>query len=477
MVGTVASQAASGEKNAAALNSVLAAVLLTSFKLVVGIFTNSLGILSEAAHSGLDLVAALVTLFAVRVADRPPDREHQYGHGKVENLSALIETFLLLATCVWIIHEALDRLLAAAAVQVDASFWAFAVMATSIVVDVNRSRMLMRAARKHRSQALEADALHFSTDIWSSSVVIGGLVLVRAAGSVPAPYREWLLGADAAAALVVAGIVVMVSLRLGKRTIDGLLDRAPAGLAETIGVAALAVEHVRGCGRVRIRPSGPITFVEMAVQLDPDLSTAQAHQVAGQVRAAIQDHWPSCEVTVHAEPAQVREEDISGQARAVAAEMALSAHDVHVHRIKEGYQVDVDVEVPGDLTLDEAHRRATRYEKALEDRLTPVARVTTSIRARHVIPEHPEEEVSERYPDLIDQVAAMVATHPAFGATGHDIHVFQLEDSLHVDLHCTCAGSHSMTEVDAAAVRLRKSLRAAFPQVSHFLVHVEPEGE
>jgi cation diffusion facilitator family transporter len=476
-VSQAAPRAASGEKNAAALNSVVAAVLLTSLKLVVGILTNSLGILSEAAHSGLDLVAALVTFFAVRIADRPPDREHQYGHGKVENLSALIETFLLLATCVWIIYEAVHRLLVNGAVEVDASFWAFTVMAISIVVDLSRSRMLMRVAKKHRSQALEADALHFSTDIWSSSVVIGGLVLVRAADFVAAPYREWLLRADAAAALVVAGIVVLVSLRLGKRTIDGLLDRAPAGMRERIGAAALAVEHVKGCGRVRIRPSGPITFVEMAVQLAPELSTAQAYQVAGQVRAAIQDCYPSCEVTVHAEPAQVREEDIAGQARALAAEMALSAHDVHVHRIKEGYQVDVDVEVPGDLTLDAAHHRASRYEKALENRLQPVARVTTSIRASHVIPEHPEEEVSDRYSDLIAQVAATVATHPIFGATGHDIHVFQLEDSLHVDLHCHCRGSLSMKEVDAAAVRLRKSLRAAFPQVGHFLVHVEPEGE
>jgi cation diffusion facilitator family transporter len=470
-----AGHAASGEKNAAARNSVLAAVLLTALKLVVGVLTNSLGIISEAAHSGLDLVAALVTLFAVRIADKPPDHEHQYGHGKVENLSALIETVLLLATCAWIIYEALDRLMASEPVVVDASFWAFAVMATSIAVDVNRSRMLMRAAHAHRSQALEADALHFSTDVWSSTVVIGGLALVRAAGAAPVAWRPWLLRADAVAALVVAGIVVVVSLRLGKRTVDGLLDRAPAGLADQVRAAALGVEHVKGCGLVRIRPSGPITFVEMAVHLAPDLPTAMAHQVAGQVRAAIQDACHGCEATVYAEPAQVAEADVAGQARAVAAEMGLSASDVHLHRLKRGYQVDVDIEVPGGLTLDEAHTRATDYERALETRIDRVARVTTSIRATHVIPEHPEEEVSDRHPDLIAKVAAVVAANPTFGRTGHDIHVFQLENALHVDLHCRCPGTLSMSEVDAATVQLRKALRAAFPQVAHFLVHVEPE--
>ena len=168
-----AGSAAEREKRLVALSSVLAAIFLTSMKIVVGLLTHSLGILSEAAHSGLDLIAAAVTLFAVRLSDRPPDREHPYGHGKIENLSALVETLLLLATCVWIIYEAIDRLFFKS-VHVEASIWSFIVMGTSIGIDVTRSRALMRTAKKHNSQALEADALHFSTDVWSSSVVIAG---------------------------------------------------------------------------------------------------------------------------------------------------------------------------------------------------------------------------------------------------------------------------------------------------------------
>ena len=187
----------------------LAAVFLTVTKTVVGVMTGSLGLLAEAAHSGLDLVAASVTWFAVRLSDQPADRGHHFGHGKVENLSALFETLLLLATCAWIVWEAIHRLVHRH-VEVETSIWAFLVVAISIVVDVHRSRMLYAAARKHHSQALEADALHFSTDIWSSAVVFVGLAAV-AASKVLGPQWAWLARADAVAALGVACIVVLIS--------------------------------------------------------------------------------------------------------------------------------------------------------------------------------------------------------------------------------------------------------------------------
>src|SRR5512136_1214106 len=223
-------QVATAEKRSVAASSVLAAILLTGMKLTVGLTTGSLGILSEAAHSGLDLVAAAVTLFAVRVSGRPADREHTYGHGKVENLSALFETVLLLVTCVWIIYEAIQRLFFKEVV-VEASIWAFIIMGVSIVIDFSRSRALARVAKKYDSQALEADALHFSTDIWSSSVVIGGLLLVRSAEWFNVPL---LAKADAIAAMGVAVIVVYVSVQLGRRTVVGLLDGVPSGVRDEI---------------------------------------------------------------------------------------------------------------------------------------------------------------------------------------------------------------------------------------------------
>ena len=284
----------------AALNSVAAAFLLTSLKVVVGLLSGSMGILAEAAHSGLDLAAAVVTCVAVRAASKPPDRDHAYGHGKVENLSALVETLLLLATCAWIIHESFQRL-TSRHVQIDASLWAFAVMGISIAVDVSRSRMLYRVAAKHRSQALEADALHFSTDIWSSAVVILGLLGVKLAGWYPA--LSFLLQADAVAALIVAGIVVVVSARLGLRTIQALLDSSPPGMDEKIRAVVEVMDGVFDCHAIRVRHSGPHYFVDLHISVDGEQTLRAAHALTERVEQAVEAILPGADVTVHPEPA------------------------------------------------------------------------------------------------------------------------------------------------------------------------------
>ena len=262
-------QQADREKHRAALSSVLAAIFLTLVKLVVGLLTGSLGILAEVAHSGLDLVAAAVTLFAVRVSGRPADREHTYGHGKVENLSALFETLLLLVTCVWIIYEAIQRLFFEEVV-VEVTIWAFLVMFVSIVIDFSRSRMLSRVAKKYDSQALEADALHFSTDIWSSSVVIAGLTLVVISDWLGIP---WLAKADAVAAMGVAGIVIWVSLQLGRRTVMALLDGVPASERDAV-LRAVRVPGVIEVRQVRVRRSGPEAFADVRLTVSRDVSSS-----------------------------------------------------------------------------------------------------------------------------------------------------------------------------------------------------------
>jgi cation diffusion facilitator family transporter len=291
---------ATEEKNSAALNSVAAAFLLTGLKVVVGLLSGSMGILAEAAHSGLDLAAALVTCLAVRAASKPPDRDHAYGHGKVENLSALVETLLLLATCAWIMKESIHRLTTRHS-PVDASIWAFAIMGISIAVDFSRSRMLYRVASKHRSQALEADALHFSTDIWSSAVVILGLLGVKLASWYPG--LSFLLQADAVAALIVAGIVVVVSGRLGLRTVQALLDTSPPGEDDKIKAAVAAVDGVFDCHAIRVRHSGPHYFVDLHITVDGDQSLRDAHALTERVEQAVEAILPGADVTVHPEPA------------------------------------------------------------------------------------------------------------------------------------------------------------------------------
>jgi len=292
------------EKNMAALTSVIAAVGLTTFKIIVGIFTGSLGILAEAAHSALDLVAALVTLFAVRVSSKDPDKEHPYGHGKVENLSALFETLLLLGTCAWIIYEAISRL-TGKAVQVDITIWAFIVMLTSIVIDFSRSRVLYRAAKKHNSQALEADALHFSTDIWSSCVVILGLLLVKISEWVPG--LKWLEKADSVAALGVSAIVIYVSVELGIRTIQGLLDSPPDGMDRQVIGIIQSIDGVKNVHKVRIRMSGPSLFADVHIRLNPRMTVEKAHEITEKIQKNVRAELPNLEVTVHVEPEKAKE--------------------------------------------------------------------------------------------------------------------------------------------------------------------------
>lgn len=291
---------ADNEKNTAALSSVGAAIFLTGLKIVVGLLSGSLGILAEAAHSTLDFAAAIITFFAVRAASKPADRGHAYGHGKVENLSALVETFLLLGTCAWIIYQSISRLLSAQVV-VNASVWTFGVMIVSIIVDFSRSRLLYRIALKHRSQALEADALHFSSDVWSSLVVILGLIGVRVGQKFP--KLAVLEKMDALAGLVVAAIVVWVSLKLGLRAIQALIDASPEGVAEKIQARVEAMPMVFDCHAVRVRHSGPHYFVDLHITLDGRMSLQKAHELTEEVEQVVKDILPEADVTVHPEPA------------------------------------------------------------------------------------------------------------------------------------------------------------------------------
>ncbi len=467
-------EAAENEKRSAAFSSVVAAVLLTVLKLVVGLLTGSLGILSEAAHSGLDLVAALVTFFAVRVSDRPPDADHPYGHGKVENLSALIETLLLLVTCVWIIYEVIQRLFFKS-VEVEASIWAFAVMATSIIVDYSRSRILYAAARKHNSQALEADALHFSTDIWSSLTVIGGLGLVRLSEGLDSQWA-WLAKADAVAAFVVALIVIHVSIQLGRRAIAVLLDTAPIGLAERIGTTATRVPGVRTLGPVRVRQSGASTFVDLTVGVDRSASLEQAHQVATSVEDHIIALTRDIDVIVHVDPVRPVGESLPQAVNAVAGRMGLQVHNIHAHEVQGDYFVNLDVEVSPKMTLEQAHDQVSRLEAALYAELPYVKEVNTHIEplATSVIPNaesqtNAMERLRAQVFDVIDQISQLRGCH--------NLHVWPGRHGYDVIVHCLAAPDLPIVEAHRIAEQLEQQLQAQVPGVDQVLIHIEPERE
>ncbi len=461
-------------KRSAALSSVMAAVFLTALKLVVGVMTGSLGILAEAAHSGLDLVAALVTFFAVRISDRPADERYRYGYGKVENLSALIETLLLLITCVWIIYEGIQRLFLES-VEIDATPWAFGVMVISVVTDVSRSRVLYRAARKYNSQALEADALHFSTDIWSSLVVIGGLLLVWLSGRL-GPGWEWLLKGDAIAALVVAVIVIFVSLQLGRRAVSVLLDVAPPGLVDQITAEVGKVPGVRSVGPVRVRQAGASQFVDLVVNVGRSASLEEAHQIAESVDKCVGGLVGRGDVIVHVDPVQHSDESLPETVSALASRYGLQVHDVHAHELHDSFFVDLHVEVPAGLTLAEAHAQVSGLEMAVRQELPRVRDIYSHIEplASSVAPsEHLSPDEEERLRAEIMAVAAGVS-----GLSDcHRLHIRAGRDGYDVVLHCLADPDLPMAEAHRLADDLGLRLQIQIAAIKHVLVHVEPKDE
>jgi cation diffusion facilitator family transporter len=456
------------EKHRAALTSVIAAIFLTLFKLIIGIMTGSLGILAEVAHSGLDLVAAAVTLIAVRLSGRPADERHTYGHGKIENLSALFETVLLLVTCVWIIYEAIQRLFFKQ-VEVEPSIWGIVVMVVAIAVDWSRSRVLYRAAKKYDSQALEADALHFSTDIWSSTVVIVGLILLQLSDLLALP---WLAKADSVAALGVALIVVFVSIQLGRRTIAGLLDEVPSELQAQIE-AAVRVTGVADVDRVRVRRSGPDAFADVTLHVSGETTLEGAHEIADTAEAAVQRLLPGADVVVHVEP--LVDDGMSDVATVhrIAAQHGLDPHHIRFYDVLGRRSLEMHLELPDVLRLDEAHAQVSALEETLRSQALGVERITT-----HIEPAGHDTGIRRaRRPDEAEVRRALRSLSAELGqeCRPHDVQVTQDGDNrVSVSFHSLLAPTASVRDAHDLAERMETRLREQLPDLGRVIIHVEP---
>jgi cation diffusion facilitator family transporter len=459
-----------GEKNRVALVSVLAALLLTGTKIAVGVWTGSLGILAEALHSGLDLAAALVTLWAVRVSSRPADVEHSYGHGKIENLSALFETLLLLGTSAWIIKEGVERLFFRAQVHVDANLWSFVVVILSIAVDYSRSRALMRIAKKYESQALEADALHFATDIWSSLVVLFGLLGVLVAHQLDV---AWLAKADAVAALGVALVVVLVSVRLGKKTIDDLLDTVPADMAARITGAA-KVEGVREVRHVRVRRSGPEIFVDLALVVDRSESLQRSHDIACTAESAIKGEFPRADIVVHVEPAEGNGEDLLVAARRVATAHHAYAHNLLIYEEESHLVLELHLEMDANLPLLAGHEKAGAIEAELRRSNPRLARTVT-----HIEPAGGTRTTTLALPEETAHIREVLAHLPEFAEAGsapQSIEIRRYGSEFFLSFRCSMPGTTSVKDAHDFTEKVERTLRRRIPNLGRVMVRTEPSG-
>lgn len=456
------------EKQAVALASLLTATLLVALKLAVGLSTRSLGILSEAAHSALDLVAAGVTYFSVRVSDKPADREHPFGHGKVESLAAFIETGLLLVACAWIVAEALKRLFFRS-VHVEPTVWAFAVMLVSITLDTVRARALFRVARKHSSPALEADAIHFSMDVWSSCAVILGLVLVLLSRH---RNLEALHRADPVAALVVAAFTLYIGVRLGRRTVDSLVDAEPKGTAERIAARLREVAGVVEPERIRVRQSGPQLFVDLRLTLPGDIPFEHAQSVVESAESKVRELFPTADVQVHATPQAPAAEDLVARVRAVAHRLNFNVHDVTCYAVSGRVRVSLDLEVDPTLTLRAAHDRSTELEHAIESEIAEVEEVNVHIEPLEDRVE-PAAEARGVASSMERELLRMARGTPGL-VDCHSLEVHSVGRNFYVTMHCTLESNLPVARVHEITEDLEFRFRREFPQISKVNIHAEP---
>jgi cation diffusion facilitator family transporter len=458
-------------KRSAALFSVLAALVVTLFKLITGILTGSLGLLSDAAHSGIDLIAAAITLFSIHAADRPADDLHAYGHGKIESLSAALEILLMVGSCIWILSEAIHRILFHQRLALKFSIWPFVALILSITVDYTRSRKLHRIAEDTRSDALAADAIHFSTDIWSSLAVLIGLI---------ASYLGSLLNirslelADPIAAILVSFIILFIVTKLARRTLDALLDATPAELRDQnpqLLRELTSIDGVLSVDRVRTRRSGSNYFADVTLGMPRNLTFQRSEQITAAATTAVRRHLPGADVVVHSIPIASVAESIHDRIRAVAARRNLSIHDVSVQEFNHKLHVELHLEVDESMSLRHAHTLVTQLESEIRRDIPEIATILTHIESEPATIEHPASlerdrqlevrlrRVAQAFPEILDI---------------HEVVVTRIHDRIQVNCHCTLPDDLAMSRVHEIITAFENAFKLDAPEVSRLLIHPEP---
>jgi cation diffusion facilitator family transporter len=446
-----------------ALLSVVAAIALIGLKLVTGIVSNSLGLLSEAAHSGTDLIAALLTFFAVGVSARPADRGHQYGHGKAEHLAALGEGAFLVVASLFIMWRAIYRLTGGSHPEVDAAWYALLVIGVVIVIDVSRTVASARAARRYRSAALSSNALHFGSDLGGSTAVLVGLLLVRAGYAAP----------DSVAALIVACIVLAVAFRLMRANVDVLMDRVPADAQAAAESAIAGIEPPVELRRLRMRQAAGRVFADVVIGVSYDSAVGQGHAAADAVERALETALPEADVVVHVEPREGSDAALRERAHAAAlgVRRVREVHNVSVLEVGPGNELSLHLKLPGDLPLEEAHEVAEEVERAIRRAVPEVSAVQTHI-------EPLAKEAAGTRPTAgdvaVDRDTVARVVREATGGEPEELRFVETEDGLVAYLTLRFGGETALADAHAQASRIEETIRRERPEIADVIVHTEP---
>jgi len=464
------SQRITAEKTSAALLSVFAACAMTFLKAATGILTGSLGMLSDAAHSGIDLLGSGLTFFSVRVSGKPADEDHTYGHGKIENLSAFVETGLMVISCVWITYEAVNRIFFHPT-AIKLSLWPFAVLLTSIAVDYWRSNQLLKVARRHGSAALEADALHFASDIWATLAVFLGLAATWVGEWF---HLRWLHYADPVAAIAVSILILRYSWELARKTIAVLLDSAPAETRRRMIDEVARIDGVLSVDQARVRRSGTSFFADLTLSLSRHLTFQHAEDLVRDATAAVQRVIPGADVVIRTVPKENAAETVFDKVRAVASRNNVVLHDVSVQSVGGQLNVEQHIEVDETMHLRKAHDFVRRIEDEIRQEVPQIASVLTHIESEPSTIELPISierdrqieshlrNAARRFPEVLDI---------------HDVSIGRVGDRIQVSCHCTLPDALEMQHVHDVITALEDQFKLESPEVYRVLIHPEPVSD
>ncbi|MDQ3020251.1 MAG: cation-efflux pump [Bacteroidota bacterium] len=450
-----------------ATHSLYAAVIITIIKLIAAYFSGSLGVLSEVFNSAIDIFVCLVTILSIKYSSRPPDEDHNYGHEKVENFSALFQVFVLFITSAYIIYEAINRLFIDKDTEVKVSIWIFAALIISMIIDFYRARILKRVAGETKSNALEADALHFSSDILSSGVVIVGLILV---------YLDISKIADTIAALVVTGVIIYLGYKLSKKSIDSLMDRVPAGLYEKVKYETLLIKGVEGIQSFRIRSSGSKIYIDMTILISRLVPFSKVHDIMDGVEKKIHEVIENADVVIHSEPVETKDETINDKIRMIVNEFGLKCHDIYSHKIDNEIYSELHIEVDNTNDLTKAHNMITEIEERIKKKIDVISHLKIHIDEPSEIVFDTRDitkvsnEIVREVKNILEECEDVISSN--------DIQVISTNGKIRISMNCLFNYIHSFDEVhDIVTVlesKIYLNLKENYPKLTNVIIHAEP---
>ena len=458
----------SSEKRHVALWSMAAAAFMTLLKLAAGLFSGSLGVLSDAAHSGLDLAASALTFFSVQVSDKPADEDHTYGHGKIENLSAFTEAGLMAISSAWIVAEAVQRIFYRPVV-VHHAVWPVLVLLVSIAVDYWRSRQLRAVANRTGSPALATDAFHFASDIWSTLAVLAGL----GASWIGADFGIGALHyADPLAAVVVSLMILRMTVHLGHEAVGALVDEIPAETRRKLVREVARVDGVLAVEQARVRRAGAGYFADLTLALPRRFTFEHTDELVTAATAAVQRTLPGADVVIHTVPRETRAESIFDRVRAVAARNNLSVHEVSIQSHHGKLQVELHIEIDETMKLRDAHVIVTSLEAEIRRKVPEIDSVLTHIESEPATIEQPKEtEVEDRRAEQALRAAA--AGIPEI-IDVHAIAHAHTGEHISISCHCTLPDELPMHRVHELITALEDRFKLECPEVYRVTIHPEP---